>query len=625
MITATITRPTAISPTLTCETKFRVVENLDVGIIREPKPRDLWLEPLTRRARNKGSGKGRRKSPFDEGNPITSENLANVNGPAPGEQPSRPPQSATSSGVSNESVISGSANNIQCDTNQSAPASNRSSAQISTASLAEKTITARLHLLKGGCLPGDNLELRVTVRHTKRIKNLHGIITTLYRQARIDTHPVKDTQSEDAKSARKARHEEYYPKSRTGLGALSLSSAGTSRVFKYELAQTFTPLYVDPKVGNTVTKASVRVPTESFPSVLRSPGQMISFKYYVEVVVDLGGKASGQERYLPRLGLINQPLNYGSGINQSGFDDGQNNILTAFGTSVMDTSAIKRERNVVFQTFEVVVGTVDSVRERKRAEAARLKDAVLAQKQSQDVTPSPLAGEQYPWPLGEEQDPYPQDPSQYAADNHIGYHDHFYDNYGPERPGYYPEGVPPPEPQSLNVQTEKERMQQAERELLPSSPPPLGEISSGREPTALTPSAPIIEEEGHQHLGTHTTDVVEHSYRDPLNFSISSRNGAAHPPTDCPGSQGESPIQETGGPATDDKRELERQRLQTEASAPDEFSEEQQEHTAAVSMDNHPDLQPSAPPIRDDDEYFHGNHQTLHQRPHRENLPRYER
>ena len=63
------------------------------------------------------------------------------------------------------------------------------------------------------------------------------------------------------------KHEEYYPKSKTGLGGLSLSSAGSSSIFRKDLAQTFAPILIDPYTLSAVIHASVESPADAFPTI----------------------------------------------------------------------------------------------------------------------------------------------------------------------------------------------------------------------------------------------------------------------------------------------------------------------------------------------------------------------
>ncbi len=154
----------------------------------------------------------------------------------------------------------------------------------------DRTITATIELLKGGCLPGDVVPIKVSVQHIKRIKSLHGVIVTLYRQGRIDSSPpislFKDLSKEDAKRLEK---EEVLSKVQDGARWPFLTSAGPCSVFRKDLSQAFSPLLIDPATMSASINTSVRVPPEAFPTIKGVPGEMISFKYQIEVIVDLGG------------------------------------------------------------------------------------------------------------------------------------------------------------------------------------------------------------------------------------------------------------------------------------------------------------------------------------------------
>ena len=276
-----------------------------------------------------------------------------------------PPQSPAQSETSTTSATSSSGLNWQVR-------SSSSLAKSSNGEYASKDyggtggISAIIEVLRGGCLPGDILPVQVSVTHTKPIKSLQGIIITLYRLARVDTHPAipLGPRTRD----KKPEYEDYYPKSRTGLGGLSLSSAGSSRAFRQDLNQTFAPLIVDPRSLTAVIKTSLQVPEDLFPTISNVPGQMITFKYYIEVVVDLRGRLAGQERVRSQLGIVNGAGGYGHGDPQVNGVDGSSGLFfpLASGFGCLDTSQIRREKSVVSWPFEVIVGTRDSDRKRSQ-------------------------------------------------------------------------------------------------------------------------------------------------------------------------------------------------------------------------------------------------------------------
>ena len=359
MITSTITRPTSIAATSSCDQKVSLVETVDIGPLLPPRPRTISLEPISRRPRRRKASK-RKEGIAEEstnqecGNdtlraaasPLPDESVSQCGSVEHNTNPRSPipsdVQSTTSANTSADSQVSSSTGlSSRVGAVPSSTKSRRDShGSGSKVSPADETITATIELLRSGCLPGDNLPLRITIKHTKAIKSMHGIIITLYRQGRIDSAPPLALFTDiKGKAAEKLKHEDYYPKSKTGLGGLSLSSAGSSSVFRKDLAQTFAPILIDPITLTATVNASVRIPEDCFPTISRVPGQMISFKYHIEVVVDLGGKLAGQQRHIPRLGTVT----YGSPV--GGRADGNSNMLAAFGGSIVDTDHIRREKS----------------------------------------------------------------------------------------------------------------------------------------------------------------------------------------------------------------------------------------------------------------------------------------
>lgn len=48
-------------------------------------------------------------------------------------------------------------------------------------------IRADIHLDKAGYLKGEQIRLKIKVQHTKAIKNINGVVVTLYRMSRFDS------------------------------------------------------------------------------------------------------------------------------------------------------------------------------------------------------------------------------------------------------------------------------------------------------------------------------------------------------------------------------------------------------------------------------------------------------
>lgn len=627
MLTSTLTRPTTISPTTSCEAKVCVMDSIDIAPVPEPKPRIISLEPITRRV--KGKSTARRRTRVNETGQLSSEAGESMRSGRVGDlstlgEDGDLPQSPAPSDVSFESQLSSGAGS---GTEYGIRSINTTEGTLSTAQGSKttlskgKTITATIEVLKGGFLRGDQIPIKITVKHTKHVRSLKGIIMTLYRQARVDMHPALPVGPNP--SGGKAKAEDYYPRSKTGLGGLSLSSAGSSHLFRKDLSQSFAPLFVDPRTLTAEIKAAVRVPDEAFPTISNVPGAMISFRYFVEVVVDVQGKLSGLDRVFPNAGLINVPT-YDGGAGVGIQEGGGANLFSTWGGTFADTDSIRREKGVISCLFEVVVGTKDSERNGKRRQQAPQPDFG-----GQDVHEIPLGPD--------EAAQYPEggDPAYYQYGD-----DHYYDHYAYDHaygdgyydPTYYddpqPAYIPPPEPESEEGLSEKERIRRAEARLLPSQPPSAAGPSSPSSTVhvGLPPSAPILEEDDDTHLPYTTTpssSTAPHPIPpasgpqtpDPSQPSsapstiIAGESNSIRPlphfPPSSPAPRYAPPASDSCHvPPTDDKHELQRRRLELERSAPPSDDPED------VAGPSHPPvtgmgdltLAPSAPVINEDDE-----------------------
>ena len=635
MITSTITRPTSIATTSSCEQKLSLVETVDIALMRPPKPRIISLEPISKRARMRRSVKNKERSlpEGSEAGPRSDRTTGSIS-PLPDESASQcesepnvnPQISAPSDALSTistptRSTGSSTTQSVRQDTASSSAKSAKESQRGSSSSKDDKTITATIELLKSGCLPGDNLPLKISIKHTKGIKSLHGIIITLYRQGRIDSSPslsrFMDTKGKDAEEL---KHEEYYPKSRTGLSGLSLSAAGSSSMFRKDLAQIFAPLIIDPTSLTAVVHASVRVPEDAFPTISNVPGEMISFKYCVEVVVDLGGKLAGQQRHLPRVGAVAVSSSGGCSGARA---DRNPNTLAAWNGSIIDTDHIRREKSVAACLFEVVVGSMDSSRRRRPEGAAQRRSNDWPEAGVTPMTRDDLIHEEMLGPrdvdgqqIKEEPYSHPYEEfhneSSYPGDYpHEGYDNQHYDE---QYHGFYPPAhaeipVPPPELQDEGGISEKERIRRAEERLLPSQPPQGSEASSssGPIPSAPGPSAPPDEQEEDLYGSEDVMPCATAAPGPSLQYDGSSR--VPFTPS-APALEDLVP----GAHASDDKQELQRQRMLAEASAPPEFEGADGDARERSAGGEH---EPSAPTLTEEDEYGGPSYQ--------ESLPKYER
>ncbi|KAH7077041.1 hypothetical protein FB567DRAFT_140413 [Paraphoma chrysanthemicola] len=651
MLTATLTRPTTISPTTSCDTKVNLMDSIDIAPIPEPKPRIISLEPISRRTRAKPSRK--RPETATAGGPpqtpVGSETArkADSNGTA---EETEGPRSPSPSDISYASEMSsGNASGTEYGIRSINTATDGSTTlDGGRAALKGKTITASIDVLKGGFLRGDQVPIKVTVNHTKHIRSLKGVIVTLYRQARVDMHPALPVMPNSKGDKKKT--EDYYPKSRTGLGGLSLSSAGSSHLFRKDLSQSFAPLFVDPRTLTAEVKCTVRVPDEAFPTISNVPGAMISFKYYVEVVVDIQGKLTGLDRMVANAGLVNAPSGAGGAPGLSR-DDGSSNVFSAWGGNFVDTDQIRREKGVISSLFEVVIGTKDSERNGKKKQTQVTPDLNTVHEIPNAEHPEDNFAEDYDQGYydydenGQYYD-YNYDPSYYEVP---GYEDH---NHGGQ-PSYHAPPHPAEEEQGLS---EKDRLRRAEARLLPSQPPDVSGSSSAPpgstfhgipasapnlpEDDELDPpyfaagssssaqnhppppfratSSPILSSRTNTAPPLQRTSTSQSNDQTPraTNGSSTTINAYNHtpsapPPSDHPSTEQSKPLpplppqsdQHASGPApdyfpsssshvhsTDDKQEMQRRRLEMERSAPPAEQEDEAESSHG----------PSAPPVHHD-------------------------
>lgn len=618
-----------MSPVMSYDQKLYYVERIDIARLLPPKLRTITLEPVPKRVRTKAARRlvnSDGKLAPSTASTITRDSLASSAPTTPADQdPLRTPslsEVSTHSRVSSTAAKSGSGSTHQ---------SQRTSDSGHDAAGGEKTITATVESLKGGCLRGDIVPVRISINHTKHIKSMHGVIVTLYRLSRVDFHPALPLGP--AKDGQNPKYEDYYPKSLTGLGGLSLSGAGSSHVFRKDLAQTLVPLIVDPISLTAEINAKIRIPEDVFPTITSVPGQMIDFKYYVEVVLDIQGKLAGHDRFLAQQnggGLYGNHLGTQDQDNYPGGD--RSPLFTLYGAGILDTAPIRREKSVVTCVFEIILGTIDTARHKGKAKVKprSIDDTIIDTSQ---YTPALTSTQQVTQPV---QPAQPEAAYDYSADvgagwsdadyqnNHQPEHDFVMDGYGMESgwdeqqydPYYDPSYFVPPQLENEEGLTEKERLRRAEARLMPSQPL---DIDEGFSQNMAEPSAPLMSDENFGHIEDTVTAGPSRGLSHEHAPSIPTEQIGR--PIDVP-NHTEGPVlpESDAIPSleTDDKRELQRRQLLLAASAP--TAEDLAQDLAGEG--------PSAPTIIDDlnDNHDDGHASTyLHVGVQRENLPRYQR
>ncbi|KAJ8122800.1 hypothetical protein O1611_g9751 [Lasiodiplodia mahajangana] len=615
-VTATLTRPTAITPTSSCEARVNLVERVDVGLVPTPKERKIFLQTMRRRPK-----KGKSIAPSVPQAAKTHPTLAELAEPLSDRDSTRatesPNQSAMNlsspparsdvedippnpilgdvqSEISGESAVS---NNSGPISSRGADASGESTTGSRHSGHDDREITATVELLKGGCLPGDLIPVRIKVEHNRYMKSLHGIIVTLYRQGRVDyAPPISSFTGLSKEDAKKLERDDYYPRSKTGLGGLSLSSAGSCSVFRKDLSQAVAPLIIDP---NTLTAN-------------------ITTAYHIEVIVDLGGRLVGPSSSTSQSQPPNRMVASAAVRGTYGIDV---NLLANWNSTIIDTDHIRREKGVISVSFEVVVGTTDSSRSRGKAVAS---PSPMAQGTALDESSREEEEYDYGW-----QTPYNGDAGDQGEYNQSGFQQHqprFYSPVSPQTAHYdfqtnetqAPIYVPPPEVTEESNLTDKERARRAEQRLLPSQPSP---SSPETEAGPSQPSAP----DQTRYPAAHTSSPIE------LAVGPSASNNVGEGPSAPTLGDLET---DSSGHRTEDKQELERRRLLAEASAPPDIPDDYDgTESSAPVLDPTRSLrwthEPSAPTLDENNgdagDHYLGMMRTPNTPGSSEPLPRYER
>lgn len=646
MITATLTRPTAIAPTTSCDTRILLSDNIDISHIPPPRPRTIFLEPISKRVRRKRST-GLDKATIDSQETATPSTLNSNSAPTFTNDLTSEPETVERTVTTSESArdhqtesrpgthidarseISGESGRSGRSGRSVSTAMSRSDFAMSQASSAykspakqkvvdNKTITATIDVLKGGCLAGDTISVRVSVQHIKRLKSMTGVIVTLYRQGKMDSAPpatlFTGNDIEDGN--------EPHTRSRLGLGGLSLSSTGSASMFRKDLDQNTAPLIVDPNTLRASVTLSLRLPDDAFPTIRGVPGGMISFRYHVEVIVDLGGKLSNQ--------VLQGGQTSNSRVAQPGMSDSEpvsNSYAPKMTSNIIDTSPLRRQKGVVSVSMEVIVGTTDSARGKRALRIRPPQNTTRVTESDEDDAIRPDQDERTPVAASAPSPRmYLSPPSTERLYTSPPQHPpHHPPSPGPSQPGHaQPNGytheaapayIPRPQLPDHNALSEKERIRQAETRLLPSQPSASGEGSSSApdeddiyeaqdtpRPPFASPSSPETVEDA---------DVAGPSAPTEADLASSSQ-----------------------APTSEDKQELERRRLIDEASAPPEFPEDMEhssEPSAPTNGEASSEAEPSAPVLDEEDEDLSaygvgaGPSSGSRVREAREQLPAYER
>ncbi|KAL8948885.1 MAG: hypothetical protein Q9222_004957 [Ikaeria aurantiellina] len=591
MLSSTLTRPTTLSPTSRCEHVLAVKENINIASLPPPITQAIPLETIERKPRRVKTAIVDHKS----GSPASDTLQPNQGPPVP---------SSAVSEASDESPKSPSISDVSCASTTSSGTigyhsgfhavrnggANVDGLSIASSEEAKRKPCAKIEMLQRGCLPGDIVSVKVTINLARQFKNLQGIVLTLYRECHIDIHPAIPLGP--WQNGKKQEYEDYYPRSRTGLGGLSLSSAGSSRVFRQDISQKPTALYVDKHTLTASIKASVPVPEDAFPTISSVPGAMIDFKYYVETIIDLREKSAIQERILPRLSMVNSVPSYRPGLPRLDTQENYENPKPSLnpGSSYFETNQLRREKGVITHISEIVIGTQDSSRTRAKRLNPR-ESPSEPRMESHGGLNSPTDDDVY----GNTRE------NRGHGHNDLGYaNDHFVDDrFNDSNTIDFAPADDVPAPEIEDQVDEKTRLRRAEELLLPSAPPEHRE--SHLPGDVRQPTAPHAVDELGLLISPDEPGPSAPAYDRAVTASQEIRATDSEPRRDS---------------NNEDKQELERRRLQAQVSSPD---------AAFAAEDGHsePEDHATAPAVEDTEDSAPWPQPTRRQQ-HVEHLPRYQ-
>lgn len=230
MVTATVTRPTAISPTMYKIHKVKFEDRIDIEAMYTPKSRAIYLEPLTRRGKVKKIKQSSSVNTHDStaSNALSRQETTNsrsTRSSPPVQKPPLSPAPSEETVETRESTSTRSFHIVEQVPSSQRKKSDNSEPRSSTTSTSAHTISATTEITRHGALPGDTVPVRVKIEHTKAARGV--VIATLYRQGRIDMLPALPVVNRG--KDKKPEYEDVYPKSRTGLGGLYFTNGSTLR------------------------------------------------------------------------------------------------------------------------------------------------------------------------------------------------------------------------------------------------------------------------------------------------------------------------------------------------------------------------------------------------------------
>lgn len=372
-----------------------------------------------------------------------------------------------------------------------------------------ESIRLSLEIPQRGFLRGELIPIKLHINHLKKIQDVNGIIITFLRVCRIENGPD-----------------------------------GLFDSFRKDLQQHVVPLYVDPVTFQSEISTSVRVPADAFPTITGCP--LVSFQYFLEVLINLSGKSISLENndHPKQTIQINEAPNHSimeTEAKQANFKfnfslPSTNSFSHEERSGFFNTDKYKRMKKFLQLTTEVIIGThrlldTSVVPEGSNQVSMSRRSSLLSSTNvsgglspsertplSQPITPANIANRDSQSSENMDTPPYTNDEPIFSAPNYL------------DIVGRTPQNDLLPMP-TTNGHSEKELMRLHEESLMPSEPP-LHDIDEEDKETISPPHDNLLfgsPEDHHEnptgyHNGTvyeenmntntNTIDEVDHNSQD---------------------------------------------------------------------------------------------------------------
>ncbi|EMG45999.1 hypothetical protein G210_3772 [Candida maltosa Xu316] len=401
------------NPSYVSEKVISLVNPIDVSQLPKPKPKRLLLkDPRATSSTNYSNSN----------NSTTILNANNNNNSSNGAKKlSRVP---TSNSTTN--TLSSSDHSIMENTMEES----MDHKSIKSSSSSVPTVKVILEVPQRGYLRGESIPIKLLISHLKKVQDINGIIITFVRVCRLDNGPD-----------------------------------GVVESFRKDLQQLVLPLYVDPFTFQSEINSSVRVPADAFPTIVGCP--LVSFQYFVEVLINLSGKSIALESDVETHTQPTNPVNSSFDSYKFNFNSNQNER-----SNYINTDKYKRSKKFLPLTTEICIGTHRSatgvkLESQDLEESISRRSSSMVSHSNSNLSPAIFTSSTPNSPVDHQQVPpaIPSIPESSVVNVFTPPYDHN------DVPQYVPNTAFEHNLHHQNGLSEKERMRQLETSLLPSAPP----------------------------------------------------------------------------------------------------------------------------------------------------------